>query len=171
MTTEIKSSIGVKSSGEDINWRYLNEERMDDPIITALMKESNNIFIKNSILKLDNSFESPKLYIIEFNKFLKDKKLKFAFEFSENDKCSISTCTNKSKSKDKIKKLSKKEQILHSIKENNMKDMIEIFLKSLNIIDNMPISNKNNITSFFIVIYWGIYLMSNKKKILAHHII
>ena len=37
---KLKSDIGVQSAGEKINWRYLNEERVDDPVISALMKEA-----------------------------------------------------------------------------------------------------------------------------------
>ena len=38
--TELKSSIGIQTAGENINWKYLNEERIDDPIINTLIKEA-----------------------------------------------------------------------------------------------------------------------------------
>ena len=41
------SNIGIESKGDSINWRYLNEERIDDPVISALVKESQNLFINN----------------------------------------------------------------------------------------------------------------------------
>jgi hypothetical protein len=43
------------------------------------------------------------------------------------------------------------------------------FIQSLNINDkeDMPFINKKHIESFFVILNWGIYLMSmNKKKVL-----
>ena len=73
-------TIGVQTTSEGINWRYLNEERVDDPTISALVKEAISIYIKKE-KNLETNFESNilNIYIDTFNKYLKDNKIKYEF--------------------------------------------------------------------------------------------
>lgn len=163
---ELKSTTGVQSTGDEINWSYLNEERVNDPIISALMKEANSIFIKKDEI-IDNNnnqkiIDSFQFYITPFNNFLKDKKYKFSFTIKEKK---IDEKSDKKKGKkEKEVKLSKKDLILQNKKEDDRKKDIEDFLLNLNITNHIPSINKNPIIIYFNVIYWTIYLIHNKKK-------
>ena len=74
MTTIMNTNTGIESSTKDeINWRNLNEERIDDPIITALVKEAEILFIKNETIEntiFDNNIH---IFIQPINDFLKKK--------------------------------------------------------------------------------------------------
>jgi hypothetical protein len=153
--TEQKSSIGVHSAGDDINWKYLNEERIEDPIINALVKEANSIYIKkeNTNSKIDSN--NIDIYINNFNKFLQDNKYKHILSLPVVVKSNENT---------KAKKLSKKELIIQNAKEDNIKKDMKGFIDSLVINNNMPLHNKKNIESFFSILFWNIYLLKNKKN-------
>jgi hypothetical protein len=157
-----KSSIGVESSGNDINWSYLNEDRIDDPVITALVKEAQSLYIdKKPDIESIKVSDPIDIYIENFNTFLKSKDLKFSFTLQ---KTVIKTEVNVNGKKEKVKKLSSKEKTLLEIKENNIKKNIDIFLTNLVISNNVPISSKCQITSFFLMVYWAIFIYRNKKK-------
>lgn len=167
--TEIKSSIGVKSTGENINWKYLNEERIDDPIINTLIKEAKNIFIDNKIEINDkNDSLALNIYIENYNKYLKDNNIKYLFTIENNEIESINSSIKKDKKQNKHgvkKENNKKDLMLKKIAEENIKKDMKHFIDSLiiNENDNMPLNNKKNIESFFIILNWGIYLQNNKK--------
>ena len=151
MTEPTQSSIGIESTGDKIDWRNLNEERIDDPTITALVKEADVLFIKNQ--KVENStFENNiHMFITPFNDFLKKNKCKI--RITEVQVTNIFS----------IKKPSKKELILQKIKDDKNKDEINKLLNSFKINNHLPLLIKKPIESFLNVLYWAIYLLSNKK--------
>ena len=164
--TESKSSIGVQTGGGDINWRYLNEERIDDPIITALVKESEILYIK----KNENNSKKPheviniSYYIDTFNTFLKENKYKFSLKVTNKENENSKSNLNSKKSKEKEKKLSNKELIIKNNIESGIKKDMKSFIEKLVITNNMPLINKKETESYFSILFWAIYLINNKKK-------
>lgn len=156
-----KSSIGVKSSGESINWKYLKEERVNDPIISELIKESAETYMSDAILfKPENNY-AISVYLESFNNLLTKEKFKYSFTLETQ----INTNSpDKKDKKQKEKKFSKKELILMANKEEATKKEISVFLNALVIIDHMPLMHRQQIIAFFSVLHWNIYLISNKKK-------
>lgn len=153
MTEITQSSIGIESTGDKIDWRNLNEERIDDPTITALVKEAEILFIKNKDLE-NSAFENNiRMFIVPFNDFL--KKNKYKYKITE---IQITEPINKKK------KLSNKELILQKLKDDKNKDEINKLLNSFQINNHVPILIKKPIESFLNVLYWAIYLLSNKKS-------
>lgn len=152
MTEHTQSSIGIESAGDKIDWRNLNEERIDDPTITALVKEADILYIKNQ--KVENSiFENNiHMFIIPFNEFLKKNKCKIRITEIQVS----NTVTGK-------KSPTKKELILQKIKDDKNKDEINKLLNSFKINNHLPLLIKKPIESFLNVLYWAIYLLSNKK--------
>lgn len=152
MTEHAQSSIGIESAGDKIDWRNLNEERIDDPTITSLVKEADILFIKNQ--KVENSiFENNiHMFITPFNEFLKKNKCKIKITEVQVS----NTVTGK-------KSPTKKELILQKIKDDKNKDEINKLLNSFKINNHLPLLIKKPIESFLNVLYWSIYLLSNKK--------
>ena len=150
-----KSNIGVQSQGDAINWRRIDEKRIDDPIISALVKESQNIFIENRKLEiLTKDDKILNIYLESFNNFLKANKFKFVFSLAQSIV----------KDAGKGKKPNKKEITLNQIKEDKIKKNMSEFILSLEIINHIPtIENNNMINAFFNVLFWAIYLLQNKK--------
>ena len=187
--SENKSSIGIQSTGENINWKYLNEERIDDPIINILIKEAKTLFIENKSENNDYKIDNLTLTICteNFNKYLKDNNIKYSFtiyndENSNKNEKNDKTDKNKNnkneennkseknnkQSKHNIKKeVSKKDMMLKKIAEDNIKKDMKSFVESLkmNETDNMPLINKKNVESFFVILNWGLYLL--KKKVVS----
>ena len=153
MTEITQSSIGIESTGDKIDWRNLNEERIDDPTITALVKEAELLFIKNKDLENSTFENNIHMFIVPFNDFL--KKNKFKYKITE---IQITDPINKKK------KLSNKELILQKLKDDKNKDEINKLLNSFQINNHVPILIKKPIESFLNVLYWAIYLLSNKKS-------
>jgi len=155
-----KSSIGATSTGDSINWKYLKEERVNDPIISELIKEATEIYMSDGhdLNKSENNY-AISVYVNSFNEHLGKKKFKFTFTLNS----SIPSNPADKKIK-KEKKLSKKELIILANKEEATKKEIGGFLDSLSITDNMPIIPRQPIMAFFSVLHWNIYLISNKKK-------
>ena len=61
------------------------------------------------------------------------------------------------------KKLSKKEVILQQLKDNKNKDEIDKLLNSFKMNNHLPYLIKKPIESYLGILYWAIYLLSNKK--------
>jgi len=161
--TELKSSIGVETGGGNVNWRYLNETRIDDPIISTLVKESEKIYIKNeNNSKKINEVINISYYIDTFNIFLKENKYKFSFKVTQEENEKSKSTTQKGKGKEK--KLSNKELIIKNNIENGIKKDMKTFIEKLVIINNVPIINKKETESYFSILFWAIYLIHNKKK-------
>ena len=153
---------GITSKGNEINWKALEENRRDDPKITQLVREGysiiTNIGNKTATHEIDTDNENFALniYIDNFNKFLKEKGLKFSFDINEE------LIKSSGKESKKVKKLSKKEEILLQKFEKDQNEEIKKFLKSLIITNHYPSSRKNPKESFFNIIYWTLYLCKNK---------
>ena len=149
----MNTNTGIESSTrEEINWRNLNEERIDDPIITALVKEAEILFIKNETVENTIFENNIHMFIQPINDFLKKNKYKTKFTEMKVD----NVINNK-------KKLSKKDIILQQIKDNKNKDEIDKLLNSFKINNHLPYLIKKPIESYFGILYWAIYLLSNKK--------
>jgi energy-coupling factor transporter ATP-binding protein EcfA2 len=161
--TETTSNInlGITEGGEKINWRNLNNERNDDPTITALVEEAKHLFnisinkqeVSTSIIDKDKI----NMFIKAFNEYL--KKNKYNKKFTEIE-LRAEVDNNKKK---KPQKLSKKEIILQNLKEERCGDEINNLLNSFQIQNNVPYLIKKPIESFFNVLNWAIYLLSKKK--------
>ncbi len=183
------TSIGIQSVGDNVNWKYLNEERVDDPIITILMKEAKMLFIDNKInIKNNNDQILLKLCIEYYNKYLKDNKInsiiKLEYNIDKQDNNNLKDNNNNDndnndkKDKKKIKQnkhgmkqeVTKKDLMLQKIAEDNVKKDMNDFIKTLVINENMPHINKKNIESLFVILNWGIYLIENSKKIFDNKI-
>ena len=165
-----KSNIGASSTGDSINWKYLKEVRVDDPVITELIKEATETYMNDSqdLNKSGNNY-ALSVYVNSFNEHLSKKKFKFSFTLnssisSTSSDLALSNGNSKKIKKEKEKKLSKKELILLANKEEATKKEIGIFLDALSITDNMPIIPRQPIIAFFCVLHWTIYLISNKKQ-------
>jgi hypothetical protein len=153
------TQIGIESTGDKINWRNLNEERIDDPIISALIKEAEILFIKKQTVESSTFDNNLHLFIKPLNDFLKQNKYKYKiseFEHVEAQKIQVG--------KKKVVKLSKKDIILQQIKETKYKEDIDKLLKSLKFNNNHPFLIKKPIESFLIILVWAIYLIANKKN-------
>lgn len=149
------SNIGIQSKGDSINWRYLNEERDTDPIISALVEESKRLFINNEVAKeINYDIKVLNVFIETFNKFLKDNKYKIIFTQSSGTS-SVKTSSSK--------KMSKKDLIIEKNKEDKIKKYMNDFVFSLKITNHHPIVSDDPINAFFNVLFWGIYLLHNKK--------
>ena len=165
--SEFKSSIGAEASGGGIDWSF-DKKRIDDPVITALMQESTNLFINNSITETSSKEDNSllKSYVIAFNNVLSEngllkgtktkKKFVFAYTIPTID---LSTSIGKGKAK----KPTKAELIINQNKEKKNLEAMAKFSKTLVINRHNPLENKNYIESFFSIVYWAIYLLSNKK--------
>ena len=158
--TDTQNTIGIESTGDKINWRNLNEERIDDPIITELVKEADVLFIKNKDLDKFIFENNILMFIKPFNDFLEKNKYKNRIKDIPNQL----NLENLKNNKKKVVKLSKKEIILQQLKDDKNKDEINKLLNSFKIINHRPIFIKKPIESFLNVLYWAIYLISNKKN-------
>jgi hypothetical protein len=168
--TENTTNIGIKSTGENINWRYLNEERVDDPIISALTREATSLYITNTVKNEENKYDimTINIYIEYLNKYLKDNGIKKVFSKVEN-KIEIVETNKKDKNdkkykKEKVKELSSKDKLLLKIKEEHLKKDMNSFVENLIINENYPIQCKKDIDSYFIILNWSVYLVQNKKR-------
>ena len=157
--TEDKSNFGIKATGDAINWRTINANHNEDPVITDLMKEG--IAFINKIDQIENLKKNDVLnfntLVDNFNNFLKESKLSVIFSSSER------IIELQDKSKNKQKKLTSKELILKKIKDENEKKDIDKFIKSIRLTNYVPISNRNEKEAFLIIIYWTNVLIKNKK--------
>lgn len=169
--TENSSNNGIQSTGENINWKYLNEDRVDDPIISALVKEATNTYIKNENKNNNDIVEHYilNIYIEYFNKFLKDSKIKYEFsKYVDNNEVASKNDLKNSKKNNGSKKSkdepNKKELMLIKIKEDAIKKNMKDFTDTLIINNHLPTYNKKNIESFFVILNWSIYLLINKKS-------
>jgi len=165
-----KTSTGVKSTGESINWKYLKEERVNDPVITELIKEASETYMNEGSALIKKNDYAISVYINSFNEHLAKKKFKFSFSLTGSvitDSTDIDNKTNKTNKKSdkkQEKKLSKKEIILLTKKEESTRNEIGAFLDNLVITNHMPLMSRQSIIAFFSILHWNIYLISNKKK-------
>lgn len=161
------SNIGIQSAGSNINWRYLKEERVDDPVISALTKEAIGLYINNTVKVDENKYEKFVIntYIDSFNKYLKENGIKKVFsKIEERDESKDEKNEKKHKKKEKVKELTSKEKLLIKIKEDNLKKEMISFIENLVINDHLPLQCKKEIDSYFVILNWSIYLIHNKKK-------
>ena len=153
---------GIQTAGDGIDWSYLNEQRVENPVITKLNDEANDRFIKQTNINdektkyTEHIIEILPCYIKAFNQHLKDNKYKFVFT-------EVEELVKKDK-KDKKHDKNKKDLIRESIKKDSMKKDIKSFIDGLVINNHYPYTNKDQLQSFFNIIYWSLYLISNKKK-------
>ena len=161
------NTIGIQTAGDGIDWSYLNDQRVENVVISKLNDEANDRFIKNSNFNDINTkyveyiIEILPHYIKAFNQFLKDNKYKFVFTEIDTD---IKKDMKKDKKNDKKHDKNKKDLIRESIKQDSIKKDIKSFIDALLINNHYPYTHKDQLQSFFNIIFWSIYLITNKKK-------
>lgn len=163
------SSIGAETSSGGIDWSF-DKKRIDDPVITSLMKEATKIFIEKNDTHLsinDDTLLLLKGYVTTFhnvlaeNSFLKGTKTKrFVFAFTIPNITDLKISSDKGK---KVKKPTKAELIISQNKEKKNIEVMKQFSKTFVISKYRILENKNYIESFFSIIYWAIYLISYSK--------
>ena len=178
MTTEVKT--GVTSKGGEVNWKAIEDRRKDDQKITQLFRQGLEVIenvcnggrIVETIFDITSEKFSLNIFIENFNKFLKEKKVNFAFDILDIDE-TIETNIKESKKnpakKEKQKVLSGAEKIRLENFEKEQNKKIKTFLSTLVINNNLPCSTKNPKESFFNIIYWVLYLIKNKEKEIDIH--
>ena len=155
MATNTKS-LGLNTSAGDLSWKTLNSDHEDNPIVEALMKESNNLFDQdindNGEIKLNVEL------MLEFDKYLNDNNLGSYFS-----NIPIVNDDNKNKKN----KPSKKELMLLKLINDKNKKEIRKFLEKLKIDDekeHYPLKKNKLYEAFLNIIYWCCYLIKNKNS-------
>lgn len=149
-----QTNTGAQSAADDINWKSIynrREGRDEDPTISALVKEAEELYIKKISKSSIVETKDLSMLLKYFNDFLKQNKYKFTFTLEPEINLK------------NTKKLTSKERTLLQVKEGNAKKEMESFISSLVINNNMPCKRNDNIESFFSIVFWGIYLYTNKK--------
>jgi len=159
--SELAINTGVETGGDDINWKCF-EDRSEDPTISALVKDFNNIYIiKNNIKSVYDDNIEFKDYLEQFN-IVSDNKYKFKFTIID-----IKEDKEDAKIKKNKKKIEKKKAdlIIEKNKENDKKKKLNDFVNTLGVTkEDMPIYNIKNIESFFSIIIWALNLKYQYKK-------
>ena len=169
--TIMEINSGIETRGGDIDWRSIRDNKNTDFALETLFNEARTKFFniennQQNTVKDSNIFN----YLTSFNEYLisqNNKKFKFSFTIpvavvENNDK--DNKADKKNKKKDTKKVLSKADVIIQNniLKRNN--EIIDTFIKSLTIKDNLPSLNSTNIESFLCIVNWAIYLL-NKSNI------
>lgn len=159
------SNYGIKTSGDDLNWRNLNNDHEDNPVVTALVKDADKIFSEDNVN--DNVIILSNELIEDFNKYLLENKLGSFFDNSStNDNKNSDTKNNKNKKKKEKKPVIKKSDLMKQNleKEKNKKE-IQKFLTNLKLDNNYyPFKKTKLHESFLNIVYWACYLIKNYKK-------
>lgn len=155
------NNLGLKTSGDDLNWRNLNNDHEDNPVVTALVKDAEKLFsdeiVNENVVILSNEL------LFEFNKFLLDNRLGLFFDvlFQKDEKSK----DKKSKKDDKKKKkevIKKSDLMKLNIEKEKNKKEIQKFIKNLKLDDNCYPIKKNKLHEAFLnIIYWSCYLIKN----------
>ena len=172
------SDFGVKTSGDDLNWRNLNNDHEDNPIVSALIKESHKLFTEsyiddvNGVNYENNENKINDELIIEFNKFVIENKLGTYFEtYAENLQLLIKNKLSGSgggggKTKGKKQPPIKKAELLkmNNEIEKNKKE-IDKFINNLKLEKTFYPFKKNKLHEAFLnIIYWALCLIKKCKK-------
>jgi len=161
-----QSSFGINTSGDaKLNWKTLNTNHDDDPIVSGLMNEASKKFINNNINDTSiNILSFNNLVIGQFNIFLKNNKLEQFIDIKSIqdiiDTTKIDDKTNKKKVK-KEKPLTKSEIIQKGIEEDKQKKEIDELLKRLIINNNYPLKKNKTFDAFLNIIYWSLFTIKN----------
>jgi hypothetical protein len=186
------SDYGIKTSGDDLNWRNLNNDHEDNPVVTALIKEAHklllnvnfneiniNDFIANNINEVndineinhDNQEITDKTKIIseelliEFNNFLMKNSLGSYFD----DYVKILENNKKSKlnnsSKNKKQAIKKADLLKMNNEIDKNKKNIDRFITNLKLDENFYPYKKNKLSEAFLnIIFWTTNLARKCKK-------
>ena len=157
------SDYGIKTSGDDLNWRNLNNDHEDNPVVSALVKDADRIFSNENN---DHEIKLNEELISDFSKYLLANKLGSYFE-DLSIKQEVEKTDKKNKKKDKKITLSKKEQLKANIEKEKNKKEIQKFLSNLKVNEetNFYPLKKNKIhESFLSIVYWACFLIKNYKN-------
>lgn len=152
-----QTSTGAETAGEEFNWKAIHDPRKgsrdENRDVTILMKEIDDLYIKkNNNVTLNENNRSLPIIVKTFNDFLEKNKIKFRFT---NQTINIQSSN---------KKLTSKEKTLLQIKEANTKKEMEQFILTLKLNnEHMPCKPNNSFEAFFVIIYWTISLIENKR--------
>ena len=165
-----KNDYGITTTGESINWKNIDSERITDPVIAALMKEATVEYITTEIESatedtksnngLNFNVDDIKIWSKKINEYFVLNKYSVIFE--EEQKIEKSPTSKKA---DKSKKISKKDEIREQIRMDNLQRNINTFLKNLVIENHVILTSYSNnlIEILFKIIYWSIYLIKKRK--------
>ena len=71
-----QNSFGINTSGDaKLNWKNLNSNHDDDPIVSALMNLASKKFIDKIDESSNNILSFDSIWVEQFNIFLKNNKL------------------------------------------------------------------------------------------------
>ena len=167
-----EKSLGLKTSGDDLNWRNLNSDHEDNPVVSALVKDAEKMF-SDQIINENTIYLSEEL-LIEFHKHLLNNKLGKFFEDLFNNTKQDDVPDNKSNKKNKKDKKDKKDKkpvmkksdiLKMNIEKEKNKEKIQKFLSKLSLEDNFYPVGKNELHEAFLnIIYWCCYLIKNYKN-------
>jgi len=163
-----QNSFGINTSGDaKLNWKNLNSNHDDDPIVSALMHLASKKFIDNIDESSNNILSFDSIWIEQFNIFLKNNKLETFIDVkSIQDIKNIPKVDDKNNKK-KVKKekpLTKSELIQKNIEEEKQKKEIDDFLKRLIINNNYPQKKNKIFDAFLNIIYWSLYIIKNHSN-------
>ena len=161
------NNLGLKTSGDDLNWRNLNNTHEDNPVVTALVKDAEKLFSDETVN--ENVVILSEDLLFEFNKFLLDNKLGSFFDvlFKKDDKSKDKKTKKDDKSKDKKKKevIKKSDLMKLNIEKEKNKKEIHKFIQNLSLDSNCYPIKKNKLHEAFLnIIYWACYLIKNYKS-------
>ena len=168
-----KSDYGITTTGESINWKSIDGERITDPIISSLIKEAEINFMKEETSQIEDSksmdmvnLNDIKIWMKKINEYLILNKYSPIFEEEPKVEKITSKKGEKGEKGEKIKKLSKKDEIREQIKIENLQKNINIFLKNLVIENNVILTSQSNnfIEILFKILYWSVYLIKKRKS-------
>lgn len=160
-------NYGIKTSGDDLNWRNLNNDHEDNPVVSALMKDANKIYSDDTIN--DNIINLNENLVKEFHSYLLKNKLGKFFEnlFDDKKKDNEEVKDNKNNKKNKkVKKevIRKADLMKMNIENDKNKEKISKFLEKLKITpENYPTKKNELHEAFLNIIYWCCYLIKNYK--------
>ena len=160
-----QNSFGINTSGDaKLNWKNLNSNHDDDPIVSALMNLASKKFIDKIDESSNNILSFDSIWVEQFNIFLKNNKLETFIDIKSIQETINTPKVDDKNNKKKVKKekpLTKSELIQKNIEEDKQKKEIDDFLKRLIINNNYPQKKNKTFDAFLNIIYWSLYIIKN----------
>ena len=163
-----QNSFGINTSGDaKLNWKNLNSNHDDDPIVSALMNLASKKFIDKIDESSNNILSFDSIWVEQFNIFLKNNKLETFIDIKSVQEIINTPKVDDKNNKKKVKKekpLTKSELIQKNIEEEKQKKEIDDFLKRLIINNNYPQKKNKTFDAFLNIIYWSLYIIKNHSN-------
>ena len=184
------SDYGIKTSGDDLNWRNLNNDHEDNPVVTALIKEAHKLLLDvdfnqininefiatniNDINETDDVNEEitdktkiiTEELLIEFNNFLMKNNLGSYFdEYVKIIESNKKNKLNKKSGKNKKQAIKKADLLKMNNEIEKDKKNIDKFILNLELNDDFYPYKKNKLVYAFLnIIFWTTNLIRKCKK-------